>query len=70
MSLVLRFGQTRSQDPNELGHRLRADLGPSVRQVVLHGRVREAQAVLYLASERGRYITGSQHVLDAGLLTR
>jgi NAD(P)-dependent dehydrogenase (short-subunit alcohol dehydrogenase family) len=29
-----------------------------------------AQAVLYLASERGRYITGSQHVLDAGLLTR
>jgi NAD(P)-dependent dehydrogenase (short-subunit alcohol dehydrogenase family) len=29
-----------------------------------------ARAVLYLASESGRYITGSQLVLDAGLLTR
>ena len=29
-----------------------------------------AQAVLYLASARGRYITGAQHVIDAGLLTR
>jgi SDR family mycofactocin-dependent oxidoreductase len=29
-----------------------------------------AQAVLYLASERGRYITGAPLVLDAGLLTR
>ena len=29
-----------------------------------------AQAVLYLASERGRFITGSQFVLDAGLLSR
>jgi NAD(P)-dependent dehydrogenase (short-subunit alcohol dehydrogenase family) len=29
-----------------------------------------AKAVLYLASESGRYITGSQLVLDAGLLTR
>lgn len=29
-----------------------------------------SQAVLYLASERGRYITGTQLVLDAGLLTR
>jgi SDR family mycofactocin-dependent oxidoreductase len=28
-----------------------------------------SQAVLYLASERGRYITGTQLVLDAGLLT-
>ena len=27
-------------------------------------------AVLYLASERGRYITGTQLVIDAGLLTR
>jgi NAD(P)-dependent dehydrogenase (short-subunit alcohol dehydrogenase family) len=27
-------------------------------------------AVLYLASDRGRYITGSQFVIDAGLLTR
>jgi SDR family mycofactocin-dependent oxidoreductase len=29
-----------------------------------------AQAVLYLSSERGRYITGTQLVVDAGLLTR
>jgi len=29
-----------------------------------------AQAVLYLASDRARYITGSQFTLDAGLLTR
>jgi NAD(P)-dependent dehydrogenase (short-subunit alcohol dehydrogenase family) len=28
-----------------------------------------AQAVLYLASDRARFITGSQFVLDAGLLT-
>jgi SDR family mycofactocin-dependent oxidoreductase len=29
-----------------------------------------AQAVLYLASPRARYVTGAQFVLDAGLLTR
>lgn len=29
-----------------------------------------AQLVLFLASERGRYLTGSQFALDAGLLTR
>ena len=29
-----------------------------------------AEAVVYLASDRARYITGSQFVLDAGLLTR
>ncbi len=29
-----------------------------------------AEAVLYLASERARFITGSQFVLDAGLLTQ
>jgi NAD(P)-dependent dehydrogenase (short-subunit alcohol dehydrogenase family) len=29
-----------------------------------------AQAVLYLASERARYVTGASLVLDAGLLTR
>ena len=29
-----------------------------------------AEMVLYLATDRGRYITGSQLVLDAGLLTR
>jgi NAD(P)-dependent dehydrogenase (short-subunit alcohol dehydrogenase family) len=29
-----------------------------------------AEAVLYLASDRARYVTGSQFVLDAGLLSR
>lgn len=29
-----------------------------------------AEAVLFLASDRARYVTGSQFVLDAGLLTR
>jgi NAD(P)-dependent dehydrogenase (short-subunit alcohol dehydrogenase family) len=29
-----------------------------------------AGAVLYLVSERARYVTGAQLVLDAGLLTR
>jgi NAD(P)-dependent dehydrogenase (short-subunit alcohol dehydrogenase family) len=29
-----------------------------------------AQAALFLCSERARYVTGSQFVLDAGLLTR
>jgi SDR family mycofactocin-dependent oxidoreductase len=29
-----------------------------------------AEAVLYLASERARYVTGTQFVIDAGLLTR
>jgi SDR family mycofactocin-dependent oxidoreductase len=29
-----------------------------------------AQAVLYLASDRARFVTGSQFVLDAGLLSR
>ena len=29
-----------------------------------------AEAVLYLVSDRARYVTGSQLVLDAGLLTR
>ncbi|HEX2947907.1 MAG TPA: mycofactocin-coupled SDR family oxidoreductase [Clostridia bacterium] len=29
-----------------------------------------AEAVLFLASEKSRFVTGSQYVLDAGLLTR
>lgn len=29
-----------------------------------------AELVLYLASDRARYVTGSQHTVDAGLLTR
>ncbi|MEX0749250.1 MAG: SDR family oxidoreductase, partial [Dehalococcoidia bacterium] len=29
-----------------------------------------AEAVLYLASDRARFVTGSQFVIDAGLLAR
>jgi NAD(P)-dependent dehydrogenase (short-subunit alcohol dehydrogenase family) len=29
-----------------------------------------AQAVLFLASDRARFVTGSQFTIDAGLLTR
>ena len=29
-----------------------------------------AEAVVFLASDRSRFVTGSQFVLDAGLLTR
>ena len=29
-----------------------------------------ANAVLYLASDKARFVTGSQFVIDAGLLTR
>ncbi len=29
-----------------------------------------AEAVLFLASDRAKYVTGSQFVIDAGLLTR
>ncbi|HET8945309.1 MAG TPA: SDR family oxidoreductase, partial [Dehalococcoidia bacterium] len=29
-----------------------------------------AEAVLYLASDRARYVTGAQFVIDAGLLSR
>jgi NAD(P)-dependent dehydrogenase (short-subunit alcohol dehydrogenase family) len=29
-----------------------------------------ADSVLFLASNKARYITGSQYILDAGLLTR
>jgi NAD(P)-dependent dehydrogenase (short-subunit alcohol dehydrogenase family) len=29
-----------------------------------------AQAILFLASDRARFVTGSQFTIDAGLLTR
>jgi NAD(P)-dependent dehydrogenase (short-subunit alcohol dehydrogenase family) len=29
-----------------------------------------AEAILYLASDRARFVTGSQFVIDAGLLSR
>ncbi len=42
---TIRLGQPLRQDPNQLRRRLRAHLGPRVRQVVLDGRVGQAQAV-------------------------
>jgi len=42
---ALRLGQPRGQDPHELRRRLRADLGSGVRQVVFHGRARQAEPV-------------------------
>jgi hypothetical protein len=42
---ALGLGQPRSEDPHQLRHRLRAHLGPRVCQVVLDGRVRQAEAV-------------------------
>lgn len=42
---ALGFGQTRGQDPHELRGRRRPHLGPCIRQVVLHGRVRQTEAV-------------------------
>ena len=41
----LRLRQPRRQDPHELRRRLRPHIGPGVRQVVLHGRVRQAEPV-------------------------
>jgi hypothetical protein len=37
--------QPRRQDPHELRRGLRAHLGPCVREVVLHGGARQAEAV-------------------------
>ena len=41
----LAFRQARPEDPHQLRRRLRPDLCSGVRQVVLHGRVREAESV-------------------------
>jgi hypothetical protein len=45
VSSALGFGQARGQDPHELRRRLRPHPGPRVRQVVLQGRVRQAEAM-------------------------
>jgi hypothetical protein len=39
------FRQARGEDPDELRRRPRPHPGPRVRQVVLHGRVRQAESV-------------------------
>jgi hypothetical protein len=45
LRLAPRLRQPRGEDPHELRRRLRPDLGPCVRQAVLDGRVRQAEAV-------------------------
>jgi SDR family mycofactocin-dependent oxidoreductase len=52
--------------PKEIGERSAGNLQP----VPWIEPEDVAQAVLYLASDRARFVTGSQFVLDAGLLTR
>jgi SDR family mycofactocin-dependent oxidoreductase len=52
--------------PKEIGERSAGNLMPV--PWIEPGDV--AEAVLYLASERARFVTGSQFVLDAGLLTQ
>jgi len=52
--------------PQEIGERSAGNLLPV--PWIEPGDV--AEAVLYLASERARFVTGSQFVLDAGLLTQ
>jgi SDR family mycofactocin-dependent oxidoreductase len=52
--------------PKEIGERSAGNLMPV--PWIEPGDV--AEAVLYLASDRARYVTGSQFVLDAGLLTQ
>jgi SDR family mycofactocin-dependent oxidoreductase len=52
--------------PREIGERSAGNLLP----VPWIEPADVAEAVLYLASERARFVTGSQFVLDAGLLTK
>ncbi len=52
--------------PREIGERSAGNLQP----VPWIEPEDVAQAVLYLASDRARFVTGSQFVLDAGLLSR
>lgn len=53
--------------PQEIAERSAGNLLPGVPWIEPED---VAQAVLYLASDRARYVTGSQFVLDAGLLSQ
>lgn len=53
--------------PHEIAERSAGNLQPGVPWIETRD---VAELVRYLASDRARYVTGSQHVVDAGLLTR
>ncbi len=53
--------------PQEIAERSAGNLLPGVPWIETRD---VADLVLYLVSDRARYVTGSQHVIDAGLLTR
>jgi SDR family mycofactocin-dependent oxidoreductase len=53
--------------PQEIAERSAGNLQPGVPWIETQD---VAELVRYLASDRARYVTGSQHVVDAGLLTR
>ena len=53
--------------PQEIAERSAGNLLPGVPWIEAKD---VAEAVLYLASDRARFVTGSQFVLDAGLLTQ
>jgi NAD(P)-dependent dehydrogenase (short-subunit alcohol dehydrogenase family) len=53
--------------PQEIAERSAGNLQPGVPWIETRD---VADLVLYLVSDRARYVTGSQHVIDAGLLTR
>ena len=61
-----RPGDARGADPREIAERSAGNLLP----VPWIEPEDVAAAVVFLASPRARFITGSQFVLDAGLLTR
>jgi SDR family mycofactocin-dependent oxidoreductase len=53
--------------PQEIAERSAGNLQPGVPWIETRD---VAELVRYLASDRARYVTGSQHVVDAGLLTK
>ncbi len=53
--------------PQEIAERSAGNLQPGVPWIETSD---VAHLVLYLVSDRARHVTGSQHVLDAGLLTK